>query len=182
MLEKKKAKQKKESKLKKHKVPFCVLQDVNPALVLLTPSQVLVEPPEICDYWAYKGKQHKVIQPDNRLIRGENNPFVQLSVFISCFFFFLPLFFLAAFYFIYSNTESEQTVRLKLLNYICEIWNKESELYFISLFQQQFHHCPEVHNKMICNLRVPCSAFPQGLTRVVFNNLSYILTVGDGQE
>lgn len=74
---------KKRAKFKKSQVeeaqdcaPFCVLQDVNPALVLLTASQVLVEPPEICDYWACKGKQHKLIQPDNRLIRGENNPSV----------------------------------------------------------------------------------------------------------
>lgn len=54
---------KEKSKLTKitYRMSFCVLQNINLTFPLLTPCQILVKLPEICDYRAYKGKQHKLI-------------------------------------------------------------------------------------------------------------------------
>lgn len=78
-----------------HRIPFCVLQNINLTLALLPRCQILVKLPGVCDYWAYKGKQRKLIEPDSRLVAEKVATLFNLPYSLTGFFpasFFLLLF------------------------------------------------------------------------------------------
>lgn len=91
----KKQQRKKQANNKNPQDAILCLTKYKSNIALLPPCQTLGKLPEICNYWAYKGKQHKLIQPDNRLVREKVAPLFNLPYSLTGFFsesFFLLLF------------------------------------------------------------------------------------------
>lgn len=49
-----------------HRMPFCVLQNINLIFTLLPSCQIFVNLPKIRGYLAHEGKQHKLVKSASR--------------------------------------------------------------------------------------------------------------------